>query len=157
MKARVKIAIEASVKCSALQKKVLLKAANLTLRKLPKSLLARSLKHKAPYSMTVALVSPANIRRLNAHYRKKDKVTDVLSFSRLESPSPFPEVGDVLICLTRAKRQAREINCSLNEELARLTVHGVLHLFGYDHETNEKDAKRMFRLQESILESLRWD
>jgi probable rRNA maturation factor len=151
---RVKIHVESAVSSTRRQQEILHKAAKKTLANIPTKIFKAHIKKGPSYTLEISLISPAAIKTLNAKYRHKNKVTDVLSFSRLESLSPFPEVGDVLICLARAKKQARDIGCSLEEELARLTVHGVLHLFGYDHETNDRDAKRMFRLQEKILNRL---
>ncbi|MBM4304089.1 MAG: rRNA maturation RNase YbeY, partial [Deltaproteobacteria bacterium] len=59
-----------------------------------------------------------------------------------------------LICWNIAKKQARKYDTPLKEELARLTVHGVLHLFGYDHERSPSDEKKMFQLQDKILKKL---
>jgi len=97
------------------------------------------------------------MRVLNRQYRQKDKPTDVLSFSRVEFRPPgvpLIDLGDVLICRSVAVRQAKENGLSLKEELVRLTVHGVLHLFGYDHERSSADEKKMFRLQDRIVYSL---
>ena len=63
-------------------------------------------------------------------------------------------ISQPLICLPVAKKQATEYQGSLKEELERLTVHGLLHLHGYDHELDKTEAKKMFRLQEKILNSL---
>lgn len=97
-------------------------------------------------SMSVTVVSPREIHLLNLRYRGKDKPTDVLSF-----PGIGGELGDVVLCLEIARKQAKEYGGTIEQELQRLTVHGVLHLRGYDHETNEADAKKMFTLQERIL------
>ncbi len=74
------------------------------------------------------------------------------------SPDFFPvvksDLGDVLICWQVAKKQAREDKVTIREELSRLTIHGVLHLFGYDHEISEEEEKKMFRLQDKILKKL---
>jgi len=97
------------------------------------------------------------MKLLNNKYRKKNYPTDVLSFSIFESEGPrIPslDLGDILICLPVAKKQAREYQESLRHELERLTVHGVLHLFGYDHEKSKKEEKQMFSLQNKILRSL---
>jgi probable rRNA maturation factor len=107
----------------------------------------------------VVVVGPKTIQKLNATYRKKDKPTDVLSFSRMNSGLPNfyveeSDLGEVLICWDIAKKQAREYKSSIQEELERLTVHGVLHLFGYDHEISPAEEKRMFNLQEQILKVL---
>jgi len=94
---------------------------------------------------------------MNKEFRNKDYPTDVLSFSRLGTTIPLLplfDIGDLLICLPVAKKQAIEYQETLKEELERLTVHGVLHLFGFDHEISKKEEKKMFRLQNKILKSL---
>lgn len=106
--------------------------------------LARWLSSVAPKrargAMTVALVSDRRIRSLNRTYRRKDKATDVLSF-----PAGEPnELGDVLIASGVARRQAREAGHPLQTEIRVLALHGLLHLLGYDHDT---DNGRMARLE----------
>lgn len=99
------------------------------------------------------------IRELNRDYRGIDKTTDVLSFALEEGDEPSIEggppetlLGDIVISLETAVRQAEEFGHSLERELAYLTVHGMLHLVGYDHE-EEADRKAM-RLQEEKVLSL---
>ena len=111
--------------------------------------------------LVVAFVGDREMRELNREYRKKDKTTDVLSFSRFDDVIPMPvppgeprPVGEVLVSLPVAKRQAREYRTTLREEIARLVVHGTLHIFGYDHETSAKEARVMFRFQATALR--RW-
>lgn len=111
--------------------------------------------------LVVAFVSDREMRELNRAYRKKDKTTDVLSFSRFDDVMPMPvppgearPVGEVLVSLPVAKRQAREYRTTLREEIARLVAHGTLHVFGYDHEKSAKEARVMFRLQAAALR--RW-
>lgn len=139
---------------------VLFSAAAAALATIPPARLRRSLSRSERWRLCVAFVADKTMRRLNGAYRGKNKTTDVLSFSRLEGPphpplpGEDPEIGDVLLCLTVARRQATEYGATLREELARLTVHGVLHLFGYDHEIDELEARRMFRLQRLAL--VRW-
>lgn len=131
-------------------------AASHTVRSIPKQAL-KKLNQKQFYSLSVSVVTDSEMKKLNKQYRGKDKTTDVLSFSQLEGEqfsSARPEIGDVIISLPTAKRQAKEYVTALEEELARLTVHGVLHLFGYDHERSKKDEVKMFRLQEKILSTL---
>ncbi|MBY0369768.1 rRNA maturation RNase YbeY [bacterium] len=103
--------------------------------------------------LSVSILSSAQIRKVNRQFRGKDKATDVLSFPAPEVPGSFA-AGDLLICPAVAKTQLKDFGTTYPEELERLVVHGVLHLFGYDHETNARDAKRMFALQEKILRSL---
>ena len=103
------------------------------------------------------LVIPERSRELNKQHRQKDKPTDVLSFPLdergLEKYDILP-LGDIFICLKIAQQQADEINVPLNQELARLVVHGLLHLIGYDHELSPADEKKMIDLQEEILQTI---
>lgn len=136
----------------------ILAAARAALRGIPVRLFKKKTGNAPELSLSIALVSTDAMKKLNAKYRKKNKPTDVLSFSRMEGfslPTVHHEIGEVILCLAVARRQAKDAEISLKEEIQRLTIHGVLHLFGYDHETNARDARRMFKLQESILESLR--
>ncbi|SRR5258708_5713888 len=103
------------------------------------------------------LVTPERSRELNNQYRQKDKPTDVLSFPleerSLESYGILP-LGDIFICLDVARAQAEELGIPLKEELARLTVHGFLHLLGHDHERSPEDEKKMTTLQEEIIKDI---
>lgn len=103
------------------------------------------------------LVTPDRSQELNHEHRHKDKPTDVLSFPlnehSLEQYDILP-LGDIFICLEVAERQAKEMKIPLDQELARLAVHGLLHLVGYDHETSPEDEKDMIDLQEEIIKSL---
>lgn len=101
----------------------------------------------------------SEIRQLNCNYRNKDKATDVLSFSqieKLEPGDPTPKsLGDIVISVDTAQKQAEAIGHPFPSEINRLLVHGVLHLFGYDHEdVPDAEAKRMFELEEKILAEL---
>lgn len=102
----------------------------------------------------IIIVDENTIHEINKTYRGKDSVTDVISFA-LEDDKTFIEtnyriLGDIYICLNKAKAQALEYGHSFLRELAFLTIHGLLHLLGYDH-MNEEDEKVMFKLQEMIL------
>ena len=88
--------------------------------------------------LTVVLTDDAEIRRLNRTYRGKDRATDVLSFSLGDGRGDTELIGDVVISVDTATRQARSYGASLEEELARLLVHGTLHLCGYDHQTRRQ-------------------
>ena len=113
---------------------------------------AKALKVPGEVTISLAFVSPREMRRLNKHWRGKDAVTDVLSFELGEGPVK----GELILCYEQAARQAKEMRHSTSDELCFLIVHGVLHLWGYDHE-NSRDAKKMFPLQERILHSLKID
>lgn len=96
--------------------------------------------------ISVNLIGEGKIRSLNKKYRNKDKPTDVLLFPLGDGN------GDIFICLSIAKKQAKGENVSIEDKLAQLTVHGFLHLAGYDHEKSDKDAKKMFDLENKILD-----
>jgi len=80
-----------------------------------------------------AILGDAELRRLNREFRGKDYATDVLSFPAIGGPS----LGDLAISATRARAQAREFGHSTEDEIRILMLHGVLHLLGFDHETDE--------------------
>lgn len=108
-------------------------------------------------SACVLVTDAEEIQQLNAGYRNIDRVTDVLSFPAWEGEAvlcpPDGYLGDIAICLERAEEQAAEYGHTLTRELAFLSVHGALHLMGYDHMTKEDEAV-MTALQEEILNDL---
>uniref|UniRef100_A0A7C5T026 Endoribonuclease YbeY n=1 Tax=Thermocrinis ruber TaxID=75906 RepID=A0A7C5T026_9AQUI len=104
--------------------------------------------------LSIALVSDAQIKRLNKLYRNKDKPTDVLSFPIGEKVEDWLILGDIVISVDTAKRQAQEFGYSLEEELKRLLVHGLVHLLGYDHELGGEEEKKFFELEEFVLKGL---
>jgi probable rRNA maturation factor len=108
--------------------------------------------------VTVVLVGERAMRSLNKSWRGKDRPTDVLSFSQREGEGGdlHPEVlGDVVICVPVARRQAREAGHCLAAELDRLAVHGLLHLAGHDHETSPAAARAMRRREDAIIRGWR--
>ncbi len=103
---------------------------------------------------SIIFVSEEEIQKINKEYRNIDKVTDVISFAFEDnsniSYNDLRILGDIYICIPRMIDQAKEYGHSEKRELAFLTVHGLLHLLGYDHQTKE-DEEKMFGLQELIL------
>lgn len=96
-----------------------------------------------PYA--VALISDAEMRKLNREFRGKDSPTDVLSFPYHPGDMPASEeayLGDVAVSLETASRQAAENGLSLECEVKQLILHGVLHLCGFDHETDSGEMAR---------------
>ena len=123
------------------------------LKKIATSVLELLKQHDA--ELSIALVGNAEIRKLNAHFRKKDYSTDVLSFPAQDGIlSEVRLLGDVVISVDQAKQQAREQSRTLDEEMITLLIHGVLHLLGYDHERSAKDARTMTRLEKRIYRTL---
>jgi probable rRNA maturation factor len=105
--------------------------------------------------VNIALVGEAKMRELNKRYAGTDETTDVLSF---ESGADDPDsgrtiLGDIAICLPIARAQAERAGHALEAELALLTVHGVLHLVGYDH-AEPADRRRMWERQTAVLHEL---
>ena len=102
-----------------------------------------------------AFVSPRKIHKLNRTFRQIDKVTDVLSFpdGDINPETNRRFMGDVLICRSVAKRQAKALGHSLAHEITFLQVHGTLHLFGYDH-IDPADEIKMLGLQRKIMSLL---
>jgi probable rRNA maturation factor len=108
--------------------------------------------------VSVTFTDNEKIKTLNNEYRNKNKETDVLSFPMFESfdeeISSFETIplGDIVISLERAKKQAHDFFHSIYHELAFLSIHSTLHLLGYDHETSKADEKEMFRKQKEVME-----
>ena len=102
--------------------------------------------------LSLLLVSDGEMRRLNRRWRGRDRPTDVLAFAQAEGPGGAPDgmLGDVVISVDTARRQAAERGETLGREAERLLVHGVLHLLGYDHERSTAEARRMQR-RERVL------
>lgn len=107
--------------------------------------------------LTISLVDDAEMQRLNREYRGKDRPTDVLAFAMREGQrvaGDEAQLGDVVISLATAARQAADRRIALADEVTTLLVHGVLHLLGYDHERSPVEARRMFRKQRELLQSV---
>jgi len=109
--------------------------------------------------LSVALVSEAEMRRLNERYTGRKGLTDVLAFPMDEAgeeaegePEEPPLLGDVVICPAEAKRNAQEHSSTLGRELSLLLVHGILHLLGYDHCTGD-EAETMRRREKELLDA----
>ena len=107
--------------------------------------------------ISVTFTDNEKIRELNNNFRGKDSPTDVLSFPLFDSFDSvgFMEVvplGDIVISLERANKQAHDFYHGIYHELAFLSIHSTLHLLGYDHETSKEDEEDMFRRQKEIME-----
>ena len=100
--------------------------------------------------ISVALLPDAEMRRLNKEFLDKDHTTDVLAFTL--SGAGNTTVGDVYVGYDQAVRQSAEVGVPLREELARLAIHGTLHVLGYDHPQGlDRAESPMFQLQERLL------
>jgi len=104
--------------------------------------LAKLLKIKLP-EISLVFLNDKEMKNLNRKYRKRNRLTDVLSF----------DYGEILICLPQAKRQAKLLNHSLKDELVILLIHGILHLVGYNDET-KKDYNKMSKKQKALWQKI---
>ena len=123
-------------------RKVILKAGEDTL----------SFMGKKEKSLSILITDERQIRNLNKKFRNTDYATDVLAFPSGEKHSPY--LGDIAISFTQAKEQAKTYKEKLEDELARLVIHGLLHLLGETDYTS-KSKKKMWTKQEQILASLK--
>ena len=111
---------------------------------------------KDKWEVSVLFTGDAFIQKLNRDYRGKDEPTDVLSFAQVDSKEAFPDkggrfyAGDIVISMETLAKNAEYFGISVNEELKRLLVHGLLHLSGMDHENNNADQPMLVK-QEKIL------
>ena len=142
-----------------------------TIKRLLQGSLKRLKQPTRAIEMSLSIVAPDEIQALNKQFRGVDSVTDVLSFPTFDNAErailnvdTFPQdavnpgtgklnIGDVIICLDRAKEQAVEYGHSLKRELCFLSLHGLLHLLGYDH-VEVQDEQQMNALQDEILEQM---
>jgi probable rRNA maturation factor len=103
--------------------------------------------------LSILLCDDPTIRRLNHRYRRKNKATDVLAFPMNEGPGPAPHpglLGDVVISVPTATRQARERDRPIIQEVTFLLAHGLLHLIGYDHATRREEREMSARTEELV-------
>jgi probable rRNA maturation factor len=117
----------------------------------------------ADAELSLMLVDDRTMRSLNRRYRRKDRTTDVLSFPQLEAGRRTPArpvaeraslLGDVVISVPTAMRQARELGVTPAARMRTLLIHGLLHLLGYDHERSAGEAKRMFARTQALERQL---
>lgn len=132
---------------------------NKTNLKFNRSLIRRAVKTVLGFGrikglVSIVIVGDAEMKRLNYKYRKKNKVTDILSFR--EQDGKFPEtgfVGELIIDFLQIKRQAKTFKNSIAYELAYIVIHGMLHLLGYEDET-EKGRLKMEQLGNKLIKKI---
>lgn len=111
-------------------------------------------RHRKPAELSIRIVGAGEGRELNRRYRDRDYATNVLSFpAELPPGVPSPLLGDIAICAGVVAREAREQRKAVRDHYAHLTVHGVLHLLGFDHQ-DDQDAERMEALETRVLAGL---
>lgn len=100
--------------------------------------------------VTIVFLDLSSAKSINLKYRKKNYATDILSFEG----DGVEALGELVLCPQVLKKQAQEHSLSFSEELGYMLIHGILHLLGYDHEKNQREAKIMFQLQDDMFEYL---
>ena len=127
------------------------------LEKLIETVIEKSFEYEnvEPRNVSVLICDNDEIKKLNGQFRDIDSPTDVLSFPMYDEDGELDpdELGDIVISLERAAAQAEEFGHSLRREVAFLTAHSMLHLFGYDH-IDDSEREEMFEKQEEILAQL---
>ena len=123
----------------------LILAADLTLRKC----------HTKEVAVGILITGDAEMHGLNRQYRGMDQTTDVLSFNEnyIDPESGLEFLGDIIISVPRAKKQAQEGGHSMDQEIQLLAIHGILHLSGYDHDSKLRQ-KKMWLMQSEILKEI---
>ena len=108
--------------------------------------------NKGGYTVSLAFVDKAEMKKINNKFRKKNKPTDVLSFELVEGKT----LGEVIICPDVVKENAKKYGVTYQFELIKVFIHGILHILGYDHELSEKEEVRMFKKQDYYLSKIKW-
>lgn len=108
---------------------------------------------------SLAFVDAKMIRKFNRNYRGKDKATDVLSFAQRDSdfsgPGEEAELGEILICYSQVKKQAKENGWPVDYEICRLLIHGLAHLIGYEHEgVSKKEEEKMIKFEAGVISKI---
>lgn len=133
---------------------------------------------KEKIEISLAIVGDGRMRKLNKMYRGRNRVTDVLAFENkpvipylakafprlkkgqnlefIEPPDGIKRLGEIILCYPQAKKQAKSLGHSLEKELTILLTHGILHLFGYEHEKGEKQEIEMKKKEDIIFKKIKF-
>ena len=115
---------------------------------------------KKEIELSVAFVGQGRIREVNKRYRGKNRATDVLSFPeskvlmekfKIGPTEKIPGLGEMIICLREVKKNAKKTELAFEKELAKIVIHGALHLLGYDHEKSEQEEVKMQKKENYYL------
>lgn len=134
------------------------------LQKVAKNVLESENKKEA--ELSIALVGQGRMRELNKRYRGENRATDILAFGQNQKlkrksqklsiiPKNQSGLGEIVICPREVKKNAKRFNSTFKKELARVLIHGILHLSGYDHEKGEEAAKKMKEKEDYCLQQLK--
>lgn len=115
---------------------------------------------KSQSYFSLAFINETEMKKLNHNYRQQNQVTDVLSFADekngfVEGEQDSISLGEVVICVPQAKKQARQLGHSVRKEISRLLIHGLAHLVGHDHENVSRlKADQMVTLEDKVMDKL---
>ncbi len=119
---------------------------------------------KGKKNLSMAFIGTNRIRKLNKKYRHKNRVTDVLTFSenevdfgkfQIKGLKRTKTLGEIVVCLRQIKKNSQHLKILFEEELARVLIHGTLHLLGYDHEKSNEEAIKMKEKEEKYLNQVK--
>lgn len=119
-------------------------------KRLRKNKALKNLKKLKKDEVTFVLISAPKMKAMNFQFRAKDYATDVLSFA----PTSPESLGELILCPSVLKKQAKQNGHSLDFEILYMFIHGILHLLGYDHEQSLAEEKKMFSLQDRLFSQL---
>ena len=145
---------------------------NLTKRDIDKNFVKKILKRvlegegiEEEVELSIAFVGPSRMRNLNSQYRGKNRVTDVLSFPEKEilfekfgkhNQKKVKGLGEIVLCPRRVLKNSKNFSRTFEKEMAFCLIHGLLHLLGYEHEKEEKEAKDMEKKQNFYLNKVKF-
>ena len=110
---------------------------------------------KKNYELSLLITNDLNIQKINALWRQKNTPTNVLSFPLEDDDhSLHPMLGDIIISIDTAKREAQEKKQPLEQHLIRLLIHGFVHLLGYDHEKSDEEYDKMLEMEQDFFKKL---
>ena len=121
-------------------------------KKIVKGILKKE-KNKTEFEVSIALVSPEIIKKINRAHLQRNRVTDVLSFpiAGLKDPFQKKNLGEIIICPQKVKKNSQNYKTDFEVEFSRVLIHGALHLLGYNHEGSAKEGERMEKKQNFYL------
>ena len=110
------------------------------------------------YFLSVAFISPQEMKKVNKKYRKKDKPTDVISVELMDNKFNCNQnwLGEILICQKVVYQNSKKYGVTKKEEMIKVFIHGLLHVLGYDHENSEDQAKKMEKREAFYFSKVRF-
>lgn len=120
---------------------------------------------KKEIELSLAFVGQGRIREVNKRYRGKNRATDILSFPeskilmekfKIGPTQKMQGLGEMVICLREVKKNSKKLDLAFDKELAKVVIHGILHLLGYDHEKSEQEEIKMQEKENYYLSQIKF-